>query len=65
MTSPIVSVNIPTFNRKGCLKKALLSVCNQSFNDFEIIVIDDCSTDGTSIMMEKLLTKRRKLLQEI
>jgi glycosyltransferase involved in cell wall biosynthesis len=58
MTSPIVSVNIPTFNRKGCLKKALLSVCNQSFNDFEIIVIDDCSTDGTSIMMEKFIVDK-------
>lgn len=45
--NPIVSVIISTYNRKGLLKKALQSVLKQSFQDYEVIIIDDCSTDGT------------------
>ncbi len=41
------SVIIPTYNRLELLKRAINSVLNQDFDDFEIIVIDDCSTDGT------------------
>ncbi len=42
-----VSVIIPAYNRAGTLKKAIDSVLNQSFKDFELIVIDDGSTDET------------------
>jgi glycosyltransferase involved in cell wall biosynthesis len=42
-----VSVIIPTFNRKDRLQKAVSSVLNQTFTDYEIIVVDDGSVDGT------------------
>jgi glycosyltransferase involved in cell wall biosynthesis len=45
--NPFVSVIIPTFNRAYCLGKTLDSVLSQSFTDFEVIVIDDGSTDDT------------------
>lgn len=45
---PLVSVIIPTFNRTDLLKETVDSVRNQTFRDFEIIVVDDGSTDGTS-----------------
>ena len=48
MTNPFVSVIIPTFNRKQLCKRAVTSVLNQTYADFELIVIDDCSTDGTT-----------------
>jgi len=47
MSSPRVSVLIPTYNRADLLCEALDSVLAQSFQDFEIIVIDDGSTDDT------------------
>ncbi len=47
MTAPSVSVILPTYNRSWGLHRALRSVLDQSFSDFEVIVADDCSTDDT------------------
>ena len=48
ISKPLVSVVIPTYNRKEYVKQAISSVLNQStIFEFEIIVVDDGSTDGT------------------
>jgi glycosyltransferase involved in cell wall biosynthesis len=47
MSHPAVSVLITAFNRENFLPEAIESVLNSSFSDFEIIVVDDCSTDQT------------------
>jgi hypothetical protein len=47
-TKPLVSVLISTFNRSRLLRRAVGSVLMQSFRDFEIVVIDDCSSDDTA-----------------
>jgi glycosyltransferase involved in cell wall biosynthesis len=47
MTSPAISVVVPTYNRQALLPRALASVVAQTFRDFELIVVDDGSTDGT------------------
>lgn len=44
---PFFSIIIPTFNRKALLQETLESVLSQRFTDYEIIVVDDGSTDGT------------------
>ena len=44
---PRVSVVVPTFNRVGYLRSALLSVERQNYRDLELLVLDDGSTDGT------------------
>lgn len=49
---PLVSVVIPTYNRKIMLKKAIDSVLIQDYENIEVIVSDNASTDGTNFMME-------------
>jgi glycosyltransferase involved in cell wall biosynthesis len=48
---PRVSVIIPAFNRGWCLREAVDSVLAQEFTDFELIVVDDGSTDGTAELL--------------
>jgi glycosyltransferase involved in cell wall biosynthesis len=44
---PFFSVVIPTYNRREMLREALASIWSQTFSDYEVIVVDDGSTDGT------------------
>lgn len=46
----MVSVIIPTFNRAGIIKRALDSVAAQNFKDFEVIVVDDGSTNDAAVV---------------
>lgn len=53
--APSVSVIIPTYNRCDFLEDAIQSVLNQTFEDFELIVVDDGSTDNTEQMLDNYM----------
>lgn len=51
--SPLVSIIIPNYNHKKYLEERIQSILNQTFQDFEIIILDDCSTDSSYVVIEK------------
>lgn len=58
---PLVTVYIPTFNRVELLKRAVESVQNQTYQNLEIIIVDDCSTDGTHNYLEQLAKEDKRV----
>lgn len=46
-TSPFFSIILPTYNREKRISKAIESVLSQTFDDFELVIVDDGSTDDT------------------
>ena len=51
---PYLSICIPSFNMKSYIKKAVISIINQTFQNFEIIIVNDHSNDTTLAEIKKL-----------
>lgn len=60
---PAVSVVIPTYNRVATLPRALESVLRQTFQDIEVIVVDDCSTDGSWDYLQSVRDPRLRIVR--
>ena len=58
----LISVVIPMYNKRDYIFRAINSVLNQSHIDFELIIVDDGSTDGSADIVETVCDQRIRLL---
>lgn len=63
MSNPKVSVVMPTFNAEQYLRTSIKSILNQSFTDFELIIVDDGSTDNTIATIKEFEDNRITLIE--
>lgn len=61
MNSQTVSIITPCFNSEDYLDEMIYSVVSQTYKNWELILVDDCSTDKSSTIIEKYLAKCRKI----
>lgn len=60
---PVVSVVIPTYNRANTILRSIQSVLRQTYQDFELIIVDDASTDNTEEMVKSINDSRIKYIK--
>lgn len=63
MSSPVISVVMPAYNCAGFLRESLDSLLNQTFSDFELIIINDGSTDNTADIIRSYKDARIRYLE--
>jgi hypothetical protein len=63
LPAPFFTVVVPTYNRSRILDRCVDSCLAQTFSDFELIVVDDCSDDGTVRALERYQDPRLRILQ--
>jgi len=58
VTEVNVSIIVPTYNRGYMVGRAIQSILNQTYEDFEILIVDDTSTDNTSEIVQSISSKK-------
>ena len=53
------TITVATYNRSRLLKRSLDSFKSQTFKDFEVLILDDCSTDDTQEVVQEYLKDER------
>lgn len=61
--TPRYSVVMPLYNKAPYVRKAVESVAGQTFADWELIVVDDCSTDGSAAVAEQMTDPRIRVVR--
>jgi glycosyltransferase involved in cell wall biosynthesis len=65
LEKPIVSVIIPVYNKREYIKETINSALNQDFGSFEIIVVDDGSTDDSLNVVESINDSRMRVFSQV
>ena len=63
ISNPLVSIVMPTYNRGFCIERAITSVINQTVSDWELIVVDNNSSDNTDEVINNLLDDRISIVK--
>lgn len=63
MNKPSVSICIPVYNAEKTISSTIQSVLNQTFQDWQLIIVDNCSTDNTFDVIKSFTDKRILLFQ--
>ena len=63
MMSDLVSIIMPSYNTGKFIKETINSVLNQTYNNWELIIVDDCSTDDTEKIVNTIKDNRIKFLK--
>jgi glycosyltransferase involved in cell wall biosynthesis len=59
--SPLVSIILPTYNGSRYLGEAVRSVLRQTYSNWELLIVDDASTDETPALIERYVTQDRRI----
>lgn len=62
MSYPLISVVMPVYNREHYLKESIESILNQTFTDFEFIIVDDQSTDSSWQIIQEYAKKDKRII---
>ena len=62
---PLISIIIPLYNKQDCVKRTLDSVLEQDYTDYEIVVVDDGSTDDSVSVVESLHSEKIKIYKKV
>lgn len=62
LDNPKISVLMPAYNAEKYIREAIESILNQTFKDFEFIIIDDCSTDKTLEIIQEYANKDSRII---
>ena len=60
----MISVVIPLYNKEASIKQALMSVLSQSYQEFEVVIVDDGSTDNSVAKVEEIQDSRIRLIRQ-
>lgn len=61
MDKPVISVGVTVYNLEKYIEKCIRSILNQSFSQFELIIVDDGSTDNSRIICEELAQRDKRI----
>ena len=62
-SEPLISICIPSYNNEEFIASTLESVLRQTYSNFEVLITDDCSTDGTISVISKFSDPRIRLVK--
>lgn len=63
MTAPVVSVIMPSYNGSAVIGETIATLMAQRFTDFEVVIVDDCSTDTTRDLLRSIADPRFRVIE--